>query len=130
MHDKSHVIIIIITILNNKLEISKIAVKKSDRICSGPKRYHYRPAALPWSQIYPLIYCSFHIFLTRLLSWEPVRVLSRIGKMDHVAKWRLFGIACCHGLFHSSHIVTFKYFVYYAIVNNHQLDVMLLNVII
>jgi len=50
MHDKSHVIIIIITILNKKLEMSKIAVKKSDRICSGPKRYHYRPAARAFSR--------------------------------------------------------------------------------
>jgi len=50
MQHKSHVIIMIITILNKKLEISKIAVKKSNQICSGRKRYYYRPAARTFSR--------------------------------------------------------------------------------
>jgi len=48
MPSKSNVIII--TILNKKLEISKLAVKKYDRICSGLKRYHYQPAACAFSR--------------------------------------------------------------------------------
>jgi len=49
MHDKSHVIIIIITILNNKLEISKITVKK---IRSN----------LQWAESLSLSACGQHVF--------------------------------------------------------------------
>ena len=50
MHDKSQVIIIIITILNKNIEISKITVNKFVSFCIGPKRYHYRPAARAFSR--------------------------------------------------------------------------------
>jgi len=64
MRDKNHVIIIIITILNKKLEISKIAVKKADPIWSGPKRYHYR-----YHSGSDFFYCDFghFFFLLRIV---------------------------------------------------------------
>jgi len=51
MHDKSHVIMIIITILNTKLEISKITVSKKiqSNLLRAEALDHYRPTARTFS---------------------------------------------------------------------------------
>jgi len=60
MHDKSHVIIIIITILNKKLEISKIAVKK---IRSNLQRAEALSLSARGPHVFKRAVCTFGLVL-------------------------------------------------------------------